>query len=73
MFAEDGGQLFEVHCSECHGTGGEGGRAPALRKTGLLITVEQGYFVKSIRCGREVRGCPSFKDKISPEGIEAIA
>lgn len=72
LFA-DGGRLFAVHCSGCHGPGGEGGRAPALRKTGLLITVEQGYFVKSIRAGREFRRCPSFKDKISPEGIEAIA
>jgi len=62
-----------MHCSSCHGPGGEGGRAPALRKNGLLITVEQGYFAKSIRAGREFRGCPSFKDKISPEGIEAIA
>jgi cytochrome c oxidase cbb3-type subunit 3 len=73
LFAEDGARLFEAHCSGCHGPGGEGGRAPALRKTGLLITVEQGYFVKSIRRGREVRGCPSFKDKISPEGIETVA
>lgn len=73
LFAEDGTRLFEVHCSGCHGRGGEGGTAPALRKTGLLITVEQGYFVKSIRHGRMMRGCPPFKDKISPEGIEAVA
>lgn len=72
-FGEDGARLFEVHCAGCHGTGGEGAAAPALKKPGLLITVEQGYFVKSIRAGRVMRGCPPFKDKISPEGIGTIA
>lgn len=72
-FAEDGARLFEVHCAGCHGPGKEGASTPALKNPGLLITVEQGYFIKSTRAGREMRGCPSFKDKISSEGIEAAA
>jgi cytochrome c oxidase cbb3-type subunit 3 len=68
-----GARLFEVHCAGCHGKGGEGRSAPALRKEGLLITVEQGYFSKSIKAGRKIRGCPPFKGVIPAEGIEKIA
>lgn len=72
-FAGEGKRLFEAYCAGCHGKGGEGASGPALRKEGLLITVEQGYFTKSIRRGRKIRGCPPFKDEISPAGVEAIA
>jgi cytochrome c oxidase cbb3-type subunit 3 len=68
-----GARLFEVHSAGCHGKGGEGRSAPALRKEGLLITVEQGYFSKSIKAGRKMRGCPTFKGIIPAEGIEEVA
>lgn len=51
----------------------EGASAPALKNPGLLITVEQGCFIKSNAPGVEMRGCPPFKDKTSSESIEAVA
>lgn len=73
LSASEGPRLFSAHCAGCHGKGGGGASAPALRKEGLLITVEQGYFSKSIEAGRTMRGCPSFKGRIAPEEAEAIA
>lgn len=72
-FAEDGRASYIANCSSCHGKGGEGGKGPALRKEGLLRTVSHEYFTRTMTFGRPVLGCPSFKDKLSPAEMSAIA
>ena len=72
-FAIEAEKLFIKHCSTCHGKSAEGAKAGALRKEGLLITAELDFFIKSIKFGRPLSGCPSFDNKLSPSQIEALA
>lgn len=65
--------LYEKYCSRCHGPEGDGGAAPALRKEGLLRTTGLDYFIKTIRFGRPLRGCPSFDGEIPDNEIREIA
>ncbi|MBI1912910.1 MAG: c-type cytochrome [Deltaproteobacteria bacterium] len=59
--AETGSILYAKHCSACHGDRGQGATAPALRKQGLLQTIDSSYIINTIRFGRQFRGMPSFK------------
>ena len=72
-FAIEAEKLFIEHCSTCHGKSAEGAKAGALRKEGLLITAELDFFIKSIKFGRPLSGCPSFENKLSSSQIEALA
>ena len=65
--------LYSRHCAACHGDDGYGGKAYALNKKGLLLTVDLDYLINSIRYGRPLSGCPSFEGKLSAEKIKAIA
>lgn len=69
----DGPSLYTANCSSCHGKGGEGGKGPMLRKEGLLRTVGTGYFIRSIRYGRPILGCPSFEGRLNDADMSAIA
>lgn len=73
IYGENGASLFQKHCSECHGNEGRGGKAPALKKEGLLVTADIDYFANSIRFGRPIRGCPSFRGKVREDDIIRIA
>ena len=66
-------KLYLKHCASCHGKSAEGAKATALRKEGLLITAELDFFIKSIRYGRPLSGCPSFAEKLSNSQIEMLA
>ncbi|MDT8317536.1 MAG: c-type cytochrome [bacterium] len=72
-FASEVEKLFKKHCASCHGENAEGAKASALRKEGLLITAEADFFIKSIKFGRPLSGCPSFDDKLSKAQIESLA
>lgn len=67
------GNLYQKFCSSCHGEEGLGSSAPALNKDGLLRTVDETYFINSIRNGRPMRGCPSFDKKISADEARLLA
>ena len=71
--ADEAEKLFIKHCANCHGKSAEGAKAGALRKEGLLITAELDFFIKSIKFGRPLSGCPSFDNKLLSTQIEALA
>ena len=71
--ADEAEKLYLKHCASCHGKSAEGAKATALRKEGLLITAELDFFIKSIKYGRPLSGCPTFADKLSISQIEMLA
>lgn len=73
VFSDTGEDLFSRHCSACHGEKGVGGKGPALRKEGLLITADLAYFENTIRYGRPFSGCPSFENKLDELKRKEIA
>ena len=66
-------KLYIKHCASCHGKSAEGAKATALKKEGLLITAELDFFIKSIKYGRPLSGCPSFEEKLSSAQIDMLA
>lgn len=58
--AERGSPLFRTHCSECHGAGGEGSKAPALNSQELLNAATNGYLFATISLGRSSTEMPSW-------------
>jgi mono/diheme cytochrome c family protein len=70
---------YAKHCSGCHGDEGKGGivktpdggklKVPSLREGHALKHLDEDY-VDQIRNGGD--GMPKFKDKLSPEEINAM-
>jgi mono/diheme cytochrome c family protein len=69
---------YAKHCSACHGDDGKGGvvkvdntklKVPSLRE-GHALNHPDEKFVKQITEGGD--GMPKFKDKLSPEEINAM-
>jgi mono/diheme cytochrome c family protein len=58
--AERGAPLFRTHCAECHGTGGEGPKAPALNSQELLNAATNGYLFATVSLGRRGTEMPSW-------------
>lgn len=71
--AKEGKELFQKYCTSCHGTKGQGAKGPALKKEGLLVTVEQQYFINTMKYGRKTLGCPTFKNKLKRSEMEKLA
>lgn len=71
--AQAGASLYSAYCASCHGKGGEGAIGPVLRSDGLLQTVDAGYIARTVKYGRPIRGCPSFRDQIKDEQAAKIA
>ena len=70
--APDGSQLFERHCSACHGDAGRGGVGVPLALDSFLATVDDAYLQKTIRHGRPGRVMPAFK-RFRDEEVAALA
>ncbi|MGH9930472.1 MAG: c-type cytochrome [Pyrinomonadaceae bacterium] len=69
---------FAKHCSACHGDEGKGGlvkvedvklKVPSLTE-GRVLKHQDDDYVDQIRNGGD--GMPKFKDKLSPEEIQAM-
>lgn len=69
----EGKELYLKYCASCHGKEGEGGKAYALNKDGLLVTTDIDYFTGSIKYGRPLSGCPPHEMKLNDEEIKALA
>ena len=75
----DGNKLFLKNCAPCHGPDGKA-RTPAARKLGVKDLTKSTTTDAQIRLSiiegrldqRGIRKMPSFKDKLSPEEIEAV-
>ena len=57
---ERGGPLYRQHCAECHGSTGEGEKAPALNNQELLSAASNGYLMATIAVGREGTEMPAW-------------
>ena len=55
--------LFEMHCSNCHGIGGNGGRAPRLDAANLQM--DDHSLVQVIRRGLGQGSMPAFRETLS--------
>jgi len=69
----NGKMLYLDYCAKCHGESGEGGKAYALNKEGLLITTDMKYLTGSIKYGRPLSGCPPHENKLAKEEIIDLA
>ena len=69
---------YAKHCFECHGTDGEGGiktvdnkrlKVPSLREGHALKHTDEDFLEQIVKGGD---GMPAFKDKLSPDEINAL-
>jgi mono/diheme cytochrome c family protein len=69
---------YAKHCFECHGTDGEGGiktvdnkrlKIPSLREGHALKHTDEDFVEQIVKGGD---GMPPFKDKLSPDEINAL-
>lgn len=67
-----GKTLYATHCATCHGTKGEGIRAPALANPLLLATASDAFIQYTITNGRDSTPMPSFKDSLTKVQINAL-
>ena len=66
-----GAQLYDQHCSACHGTTGQGGTGVPLALEDFQRQVSDDFLRKTIRHGRPGRVMPAFT-QISDADVEAI-
>ncbi len=68
-----GAELFEISCARCHGSDGKGGKGPNLasEKRQAKWKESDEKLVRKITNGGFIM--PSFKKKLKPEEIQAIA
>jgi mono/diheme cytochrome c family protein len=71
--AASGAELFAASCARCHGVDGRGGKGPNLasEKRQAKWRESDEKLVKKITNGGLIM--PSFKKKLKPEEIQAIA
>lgn len=68
---ESGAALFRRNCASCHGTGGEGGRAPSL--TGRLRAGdEDADVIRTVSAGLPGTDMGSYETRLGPEKIRRI-
>jgi len=56
----EGAILFEKHCTPCHGSSGEGLKAPALNNQEFLSASSNGYLLATITLGRSGTAMPAW-------------
>ena len=66
-----GAELYQRHCSACHGDEGRGGVGVPLALPSFLGGVTDDYLFKTVRLGRPGRVMPAFHD-LSDDEIRAI-
>ncbi|MGW8315636.1 MAG: c-type cytochrome [Bacteroidales bacterium] len=58
--AASGAAIFRERCSECHGSDGEGVKAPALNNQEFLSAASNGYLMATVTLGRKGTAMPSW-------------
>ena len=69
--APDGEQLYQMHCSVCHGTDGGGGVGVPLSMPAFIDSVSDAYLESTIRHGRPGRIMPAFS-RLSDAQVDAV-
>lgn len=67
-----GGNLYQQHCTSCHGVNGEGVTAPALGNQSALAHNTDEFIRHAIENGRQGTPMQSFKDKLSQVQINNL-
>ena len=67
-----GGELFQQHCSQCHGKNGEGVNAPAITNKSALAHNTDEFIRHAITYGRQNTPMQPFKDKLSAQQIDDL-
>jgi mono/diheme cytochrome c family protein len=68
---EQGRNVFAANCLVCHGADAIGGTLPDLRRS-MMITTRSAFNSVLIDGALEDNGMVSFKDKLTPDEIEAV-
>lgn len=67
-----GQEVYMANCASCHGSTGNGGAGPKLKGV-VASRYTLDAQMKIIADGRRGTAMAPFKDKLSPEEIEAVA
>lgn len=67
-----GGELYQQHCTDCHGKNGEGVNAPALGNQTALAHNSDEFIRYAIQHGREGTPMLAFKDKLPAQDIDNL-
>ena len=58
--SEEGSLIYNERCSACHGSAGEGIKAPALNNQEFLSAASNGYLMATVTLGRKGTAMPSW-------------
>jgi len=67
-----GSNLYQAHCTSCHGVNGEGVTAPALGNQSALAHNTDEFIRHAIENGRQDTPMMPFKNKLKPSEIDNI-
>ena len=67
-----GEEVYQQHCTDCHGKSGEGVNAPALGNQSALAHNTDEFIRHAIRHGRQDTPMPAFKDLLSGTDIDNV-
>jgi cbb3-type cytochrome c oxidase subunit III len=68
----EGGELYAVNCSVCHGSSGEGGIGPALVGSEFVAGQNEAELSDFIRTGRPDTAMPGFEGRLNDRELAAI-
>jgi mono/diheme cytochrome c family protein len=68
----EGGELYAVNCSVCHGTSGEGGIGPALVDNEFIAGQSVAELSDFIRAGRPDTAMPGFEGRLNDRELAVI-
>ncbi len=68
----EGAELYQQHCTECHGKQGEGVNAPALANQSALAHNKDEFIRYAIREGRDGTPMVAWKNVLSSDQIDSI-
>lgn len=69
---ELGKEVYQNQCAVCHGSDGEGIKAPALGNPMLLATATDDFLRYAIKEGRDGTPMLAYKDSLSEEEIDGV-
>ena len=67
-----GQEIYEIHCSVCHGENGEGDIGPAIGNPATLSLNTDAFIRYAIETGRDGTDMPSFAETLTADEINAV-
>ena len=69
---ENGAELYDVHCIQCHGENGEGDSALSLNNPTFLESVSDGFLVHALTEGRSGTTMISYSQILTQQEMEDL-